>query len=122
MPPMELPPRDRGAEDAFVAAWSAAEALDGLDAVVEAALEARRPMLAARLCGLLPEEAAEDPALQRAFAAARLLLRVDREPDPLLVEGFYEEWKRARRAFMDRVRRRQRARAGQERPRGPRRR
>ncbi len=120
--PTALPSRERADEDAFVAAWRAADPPEGLDAVVEAAIDARRPMLAARLVGLLPPAEDEEPAVRRARAAAGMLLRSRSEPDPALIEAFTLEWRRSRRVFMDRVRRRHRARAGQTRPRQPRRR
>lgn len=121
-PPTVLPSRERPDEESFVAAWRDAVDPTGLELVVEQAIEARRPMLAARLVGLLPEAEDEDPAVQRARRAARMLLRSGSAEDPVLVEEFLLVWRRSRRAFMNRVRRRQRARAGQKRPRQPRRR
>ncbi len=121
-PPTDLPSRERQAEEDFVAQWRDADDPDGLDIAVEAAIEARRPMLAARLVGLLPEHDDEEPAIRRARSAATMLLRSGTAPDPLLLEEFLLEWRRSRKSFMDRARRRQRTRAGQPRPRQPRRR
>jgi len=120
-----LPARDRLSEDRFVAAWRLASEDDGplLVDLVTAAVDARRPMLAARLVGLLgDDEAAEEPAVVRARAAARLLLRTPDRVDPEVLEDFMAAWRRGRKVYMDRVRRRHRARQGQKRPRQPRRR
>jgi hypothetical protein len=120
-----LPSRDRLDEDRFVAAWRLAADSDGVLLVdmVTAAVDARRPMLAARLVGLLDEaDGTEDPAVQRARSAARLLLRTPDRLDPVLLEDFMAAWRRSRKVYMDRVRRRHRGKAGQKRPRQPRRR
>ena len=65
---MELPERTTDAEDAFVRRWGASDDTDGLIAVTEAAMAARRPMLAARLVGLLEDHVEIEPgsALDRA--------------------------------------------------------
>ena len=120
-----LPSRDRLDEDRFVAAWRVAADSDAglLVDMVTAAVDDRRPMLAARLVGLLePGDGTEDPAIQRARAAARLLLRTPDRVDPAVLEDFMAAWRRSRKVYMDRVRRRHRAKAGQKRPRQPRRR
>ena len=120
-----LPSRDRLDEDRFVAAWRAAADSDGdlLVDMVNAAVDGRRPMLAARLVGLLDEaDGAEDPAVQRARSAARLLLRTPDRVDPVVLEDFMAAWRRSRKVYMDRVRRRHRSKTGQKRPRQPRRR
>ena len=120
-----LPSRDRLDEDRFVAAWRGAADSDAglLVDMVTAAVDDRRPMLAARLVGLLePGDGTEDPAIQRARAAARLLLRTPDRVDPAVLEDFMAAWRRSRKVYMDRVRRRHRAKAGQKRPRQPRRR
>ena len=74
-----LPGRDPADEDAFVDQWRRAEAPDQDDLldVVIAAVEAKRPGLAARLVGLLePDpEAPTHPAVARAQRAAAMLLR-----------------------------------------------
>ena len=120
-----LPSRDRLQEDRFVAAWRLAADEEGalLVNMVTAAVEARRPMLAARLVGLLDDgDEAGGPAVQRARSAARLLLRTPDRVDPVVLEEFMASWRRSRKVYMDRIRRRHRARAGQKRPRQPRRR
>ena len=74
-----LPGRDPADEDAFVDRWRCAEAPDQDDLldVVIAAVEAKRPGLAARLVGLLEldPEAPTHPAVARAQRAAAMLLR-----------------------------------------------
>jgi len=120
-----LPSRDRVAEDGFIAAWrdGSDEEAELLLELVTAAVEARRPMLAARLVGLLDDDVGgDDPSVMRARAAARMLLRTPERVDPALLEDFLGAWRRSRKVYMDRVRRRHRARQGQKRPRQPRRR
>ncbi len=120
-----LPGRDRLDEDRFVAAWRVAvddepELLMGL---VTEAVDVRRPLLAARLVGLLDDDVgSDDPLIARARSAARLLLRTPDRVDPEILEDFMLAWRRGRKVYMDRVRRRHRARNGQSRPRQPRRR
>lgn len=120
-----LPSRDRVEEDRFVGAWRLASEGEGalLVDMVTAAVDARRPMLAARLVGLIDGDTKHsEPAIQRARAAARLLLRTPDRLDPVLLEDFMSAWRRSRKVYMDRVRQRHRAKAGQKRPRQPRRR
>ncbi len=83
----ELPARDPASEDDFVARWrSAPDGSDGDDggellALVIAAVEAKRPTLAARLVGLLELDEGDElhPAVLRAQRAASLLLRAGGE-------------------------------------------
>ncbi len=120
-----LPSRDRLDEDRFVVAWSRAveEQSALLLCVVSEAIEVRRPLLAARLVGLLEDDvAASDPYISRARSAARLLVRSPDRVDPVILDDFMSAWRRGRKVYMDRVRRRHRARRGQKRPRQPRRR
>ena len=120
-----LPSRDRLDEDRFVAAWSRAveEQSALLLRVISEAIEVRRPLLAARLVGLLDDDvAAADPHISRARSAARLLVRSPDRVDPAILDDFMSAWRRGRKVYMDRVRRRHRARQGQKRPRQPRRR
>ncbi len=121
----QLPSRDHQDEERFLAAWRAAgaESQELLVDVITAAMDTRRPLLAARLVGLLDDEAESDaPAVARARAAAGLLLKSAESIDPVLLEDFMDAWRRSRADYMARARKRQRARAGQERPRQPRRR
>ena len=120
-----LPSRDRLAEDRFVAAWrlAADDEAELLGELVSAAVDVRRPMLAARLVGLLADDVStDDPVIQRARSAARLLLKNTDRIDPEVLEDFMQAWRRGRKVYMDRVRRRHRARQGNKRPRQPRRR
>lgn len=127
-PPHTLPTRDRLDEDRFVAAWRDSREPDAavLSDLVSAAIEARRPLLAARLVGLLEVDPTGEPAdISRARRAAGLLLQQTRAVDridPVLIEDFMAAWRRSRKVFMDRARRRHRARQGDPRPRRPRRR
>ncbi len=121
----ELPSRDRLEEDRYVAAWRDA-ADDRTPLLVERvseAIDARRPMLAARLVGLIDEDVASgEPHIARARSAARLLIRTPDRVDPAILEDFMSAWRRGRKMYMDRVRRRHRSRHGAKRPRQPRRR
>ena len=74
---MSLPDRGRAAEDAFLAAAVDAD-VEELAEWVGEAIEARRPMLAARLVGLIPEGVDLGADLEPARRAARFLL-VDAE-------------------------------------------
>lgn len=73
MSPPALPARDSAAEDRWVAAL-AAEPEEEVAEAARAALRAGRPQLAGRAAGLLDRGAGEDPELERALRAARLLL------------------------------------------------
>ncbi|RME21241.1 MAG: hypothetical protein D6798_18640 [Deltaproteobacteria bacterium] len=111
-----LPDRTPEAEDAFVDAWSRADDTATLVATITAAMDARRPQLAARLVGLLDDhvEIPEGSALDRARRAARLLLHHrDLESAALApyADELAEAWRAARRGRMTRTLRRMRARA-----------
>jgi hypothetical protein len=76
-----LPPRGAAEEDAFV--WGLLQddaPPDDVAALVSDALDAGRPQLAARLVGLLSDDL-HDPDLDRARAAARLIVQ-GTEPPP----------------------------------------
>lgn len=82
-----LPDRTAEAEDAFIVSLETAPA-DTIIPLVTEAVAANRPMLAARLVGLIPETAApSDPAVSRARRASHLLLvaPVDRR-GPVIAE------------------------------------
>lgn len=123
---MPLPPPRPVDEDAWLTAL-AEEHPDVIVGAVTDALAARRPQLAARAVGLLPEDA-DGPGVDRARRAARLLLLspVDRRGPVLAeLEAAVMEMKEA---WMLRARRRQRKRIVDphdrtpkpRRPRGPR--
>ena len=107
---MELPERTTDAEDAFVRRWGASDDTDGLIAVTEAAMAARRPMLAARLVGLLEDHVEIEPGspLDRARRAARMMLQRKPTPEDNSWSEFEDAWKAARKAKMRRVRQRMR--------------
>ncbi|MEC7948122.1 MAG: hypothetical protein VX265_11185 [Myxococcota bacterium] len=108
---MALPERSLPAEDAWLAALCDTPARCLVEHA-HACLDAGRPSLAARVVGLLPpDHAAANPGLERARAAARLLLVA-----PLDRRGpFQAELEAAVRscqtAHLDRARKRQRRNA-----------
>lgn len=108
-----LPHSGRAAEDAFVLALQDQDEDELIAGLVSAALQARRPQLAARLVGLL-EGRVEIPvgsALDRARRAAGFLLVAPSEPEPSWVEELDEAWQLARQARMVRTKARMRQRA-----------
>ena len=110
MPSHELPPRVDVDEDRFIAGWSASGDVDGLMEVIGAAMEARRPRLAARLVQLLPDHMVIEPgsAIERAQRAARLLV-VDTSSIELF-NALDEAWRDVRRRRMRRMVQRQKLR------------
>ncbi|MCK6505162.1 hypothetical protein L6R53_17485 [Myxococcota bacterium] len=112
--PEGLPAPDAPAEDAFVAGLADRDDLDALVRAITAAMQARRPRLAARLVGLLDDrvEIAPGSDLDRARRAAALLL-LAREPalSQPLVDDLDQAWQLARQARMRRITARMRARA-----------
>ncbi len=106
----DLPERLSDAEDDYVRQMSDTDDTDGLVAAIEAAMEARRPMLAARLVGLLADHVEIEPgsALDRAQKAARLVLSFKNTPEENSWSAFEDAWADARRAKMRRVRQRMR--------------
>lgn len=110
--PPTLPPPDRAAEDSFLRACEQRDDLDAIAALVGAALDARRPQLAARLVGLLDQEVEVTPgsALDRARRAARLLMLAPSEPELSWVEELDEAWQLARQARLVRTQARMRQR------------
>ncbi|MFT7520019.1 MAG: hypothetical protein ACI9MC_002163 [Kiritimatiellia bacterium] len=109
-PPVELPDRNDSAEDGFVAAWSASEDTDGLIEVVGHAIQARRPLLAARLVQLLPTRIEIEPGsdLERATRAASMLV-VDTQNIELF-NAMDDAWRSVRRRRMRRMMQRQKLR------------
>ena len=107
---MPLPERTEPAEDAFVREWSESDDSGALEGVIEEAMAARRPRLAARLVGLLDNhfEIAPGSALDRAQKAARLVLTNRARPEDNSWSEFEDAWTEVRRGRMNRIRRRQR--------------
>ncbi len=105
-----LPERGRAAEDTFVAALADSGDVEALIDRIGEALEARRPQLAARLVGLLPEDLDPEPGspLEAARRAARFLLL---DPGAERARGWSEledAWAELRQKRMSRIKRRMR--------------
>jgi hypothetical protein len=83
---------------------------DLLVEVISAAVDARRPMLAARLVGLLSDHVEIEPGspVERAQRAARLLLKRSPTAADNSWSELEEAWAIARRLRMGRIRRRMR--------------
>jgi hypothetical protein len=105
-----LPPRTARDEEAFVLALldGGEHDPDDLIDLVSAAMDARRPRLAARVVQLLPDhvEIPAGSALERATRAARLLV-LDAS-DIELYNALDEAWREVRRKRMKRMLERQR--------------
>jgi hypothetical protein len=107
---LELPPRTRDDEDAFVASWLEVDDPDLLAEVVEEAMSAGRPQLAARLVGLLGDAYIEPGSdLERAKRAAALFLMHAQTPEDRSWAEFEDAWSRVRRRRMQRIKARMRA-------------
>jgi len=112
MPPsLELPPRTRPAEDAYVEAWLEVDDPDLIAEAVENAMAASRPQLAARLVGLLGDKAYVEPGsdLDRAQKAAKLFLMAPEAPEDRSWSTFEDAWSRVRSRRMRRIKDRMRA-------------
>ncbi|MCB9779369.1 MAG: hypothetical protein H6742_12455 [Alphaproteobacteria bacterium] len=111
-----LPPPERAAEDEFVQAQARRDDVDALVALITAAVDGKRPQLAARLVGLLDGrvEIEAGSALARAQSAARMLL-IAREPVTVpehpAFQDLDEAWRIARRGRMQRITQRMRDRS-----------
>lgn len=110
-----LPARERAAEDRCVAAWADSDDTDGLIELISAAVQARRPQLAARLVGLLGEhvEIEAGSALDRAQRSARFLLHQRGEGEQQAADELCSAWTDARRGRMRRLKARLRSRGQQ---------
>jgi len=104
-----LPLPSAAAEDAFVAELSESDDTDALIEAITAAMEARRPRLAARLVNLLDEQVEFEPGspIERARQAARLVL-MQETPDDRSWSELDDAWRQLRRRRMRRIGRRQR--------------
>jgi len=109
---IELPERVEGSEDEFVGWCGQSLDTDDLIEVISAAMDARRPRLAARLVGLLDEHVEIEPgtALDRARRAARLVLTRKGTPESQSWSALEEAWGEGRRRRMRRIRMRMRDR------------
>ena len=121
-----LPDRSIEAEDAFLQEMATASP-DSVQDAISAALEHRRPQLAARLVGLLEDDPLDglDPEERKRARTVTHLLLHERREDPNA--WFYEAqelaelWARAR-PTVDKVKLRMRGRNRHPRPRVPRKR
>lgn len=106
-----LPDRSEEAEDAFVAQHAGADDVDALVDAISAAMDARRPRLAARLVGLLDGRVEIPPgsALARALAAAQWMLHERPTPAERSWSALEEAWAEARHQRVRRALRRMRA-------------
>lgn len=102
-----LPGRGGADEDRFVVEQANADA-SVLRELVGRALDAGRVGLAARLVGLIPESAEPEPALERARAAARLLLLRGADAPERAYDGLIEAWVEVRQKRIDGARDRMR--------------
>lgn len=116
----KLPSRKREDEDAFLEGWRDSDDTDGLIEVISAAIEARRPQLAARLVGLLDGHVEVEPGspVDAARRAAQMLMLPTARPDDFV--SLQAAWIMARKLRMRRIKRRMRG--GPRRPRASRRR
>ena len=106
-----LPDRSDRAEDAFVSSWADVDDPPALMEAVEQCIESRRPRLAARLFGLLPDDVEIEPGspLARARSAARLLLlNRDQAREEELAMAFEDAYRATRRKRMRRIKDRMR--------------
>lgn len=109
----DLPERSHEAEDAFVARFRDGQDEAGLEEAIAAAVEARRPLLAARLVGLLDDEAG--PELERACRAAALVLHQGLGPEDVSWSALDDALRELRDRRMARTRARwERARSGRD--------
>jgi len=103
-----LPERSRDSEERFLATWRDSDDTDGLIEAISAAVEARRPQLAARLVGLLGEQVeveAGSPVDQARKAARMLMLPTASAADFIALQS---AWIIARKLRMRRIKRRMR--------------
>lgn len=109
---MELPERTTEAEDAYVLAMGQGDDLAALEEAITAALDARRPLLAARLIGFLEDHVTIEPgtALHRAQQAARFILVNKPSPADNSWSALDDAWRDTRRRLVRRAVQRQRDR------------
>ena len=110
--PVELPGRSSAEEDAYVASFAGADAPSDLIEAVSAAMDSRRPRLAARLVNLLDAhvEIEPDSLLDRARSAAQLFLLTKPTAEDNSWSELDDAWKAIRKARFRRIGMRQRDR------------
>ena len=113
-----LPERQPAAEDLFVEAYRQPDAdTDALVEAIGAAMDARRPLLAARLVQLLDDLIAIEPGsdLDRARRAAQFVVMNKPSPGDRSWSALEDAWRVAREVRMQRIKRRMRLRmSGQQ--------
>ncbi|MEL6344276.1 MAG: hypothetical protein AAFV53_14250 [Myxococcota bacterium] len=116
-----LPERTETAEEAYLEQWRSSTDTDGLLNAITAAIESRRPQLAARLVGLLGEHIQVEPGspVDRARRAAKMLMLPTAKTEDFA--ALQAAWVLARRMRMRRITRRMRGGARRSRRSGKRR-
>jgi hypothetical protein len=110
---VDLPDRAAEAEEAFVERFRHEDAdVEALVEAIAASMEARRPLLAARLVTLLEDhvEIEPDSALDRARRAAKFVLLNRPSPEDRSWSELEDAWGEVRRRRMRRIGRRMRVR------------
>ena len=112
-----LPPRTNEAEDQFLRDMAGVPADVVLSAAIQA-VEDGRPMLSARLIGLLPPDTdlSDAPGLQRAQQAARFLLLAPADRRGPVIEALEEALSGMKARYLRRATKRQRQRASGKEP------
>lgn len=101
---MKLPEPDLGSESAFVDGLAQAHDSDLVIEAIDAALAAKRPKLAAKLVGLVPDDDSEPSVVAARRAAGLVLLRAP-GPDEAIDE-LELAWALLRRRMRARIRNR----------------
>ena len=119
---MQLPERSTEAEDAFVLTMGEGDDLAALEDAITRALDAKRPLLAARLIGFLEEHVDIEPgsALHRAQQAARFIVVNKPTPADNSWSALDDAWRSTRRRMVRRAQQRQRDRLNGRKGRRPR--
>lgn len=114
----DLPERTELDEESFVRWWSDQDDTDGLIMQIEASMEAKRPILAARLVNLLDGlvEITPGSALHRARQAARFVIANRPSPEDQSWSALEEAWRDARKKRLKQIRERHRHRMTGEAP------
>ena len=105
-----LPGPGKASEDECIQKWMDSDDIDGLIDIINQAMEARRPQLAARLVGLLDDAVEVEPGspLARAQKAAQFYL-----VQPSIqthYDAFEEAWTEAKRERIRKIKKRMRNR------------
>ena len=101
---MKLPEPDAASESAFVTSLDEAHDSDAVIEAIDAALAAKRPKLAAKLVGLVPDDETEPSVIAARRAASLVLLRAPGPDEP--IDELELAWALLRRRMRARVRNR----------------